>query len=471
MLRLDGASAFMVYNDVPRCYQHTLKIAVLNWNNSDEEYSYEKLVENLKKAPERFPILKWKLARVPMGLNHPVWIQDLDFDISHHIRRIACPGGKNKQAISELISELYAHPLDQSLPPWQMWIVEGLPDNQVSVVTLLHHAYADGAGASILMQGIMSSDNALDVKTSDEMGVNSHKNPGKLHLLARGLIDLPLIFLRHAPSLVKAIKKQKRLNKNYEASGKPLPADPKKAPDSPLNTVYSHGRTFAYDYYDMAHFKSVSKYFNVTLNDLLIAIVSGAIRKFYLTNGHNPDKPLVSIIPINARTEEQQSEVLGNHLDNGSVFCPIHLEDPIERLTASAESANIMKEHRKNVGGQPLAKALELLPPLATSLTNRALKRANGQLKLLGNLGISNVRGPAKPMKIAGGEVAHWLSIGQITAGVGVNVTAWSYVDKYSICLMADRKVIKDGALFMEYIRDSFNEYQALCSQPAAAAV
>ncbi|MGI9295525.1 MAG: wax ester/triacylglycerol synthase family O-acyltransferase, partial [Pseudomonadales bacterium] len=425
-------------------------------------YDYERLIRDLNKAPHKFPMLKWKIQRVPFGFNHPIWVQDLNFDISHHIKRIACPGAHDKRAFSNLISELYAQPLDQSRPLWQIWVIEDLPDDQVAVVTLLHHAYADGAGASILMQGLLSPDSEIEYKSSEQLGVNPYKNPSWLWTLTKGLIDLPIILGRHLPKLVSAVRKNRRLVAEYEASGRPLPADPGKAPDSPLNIIHSPGRTFSYDVYELNEFKLTSKLFGASINGLLVAVVAGAVRKFYLENGYNPVEPLVAIIPINARNKAQEKEVLGNQIGSGNMYLPIHLEDPIERLEMVKDSARTMKEHRDIVGGKPLTLALEILPSIIAKLSHRQLVKAKGQLKLLGNMGISNVKGPTEPMKIAGGQVGYWLSIGQITSGIGLNITAWSYVDTFSVCIMADPKVIKDGPQFMNCIREVFEEYRGL---------
>lgn len=468
MRRLDGASAFMIYNETPGNYQHTLKIAILDWKNSSEEYDYDRLVKNLITGTEKFPMLKWKLARVPFGLNHPVWIQDIDFSIAHHIRRIACPGNKDKAAFSELVSELYSQPLDLSRPLWQIWVVEDLPGGQVGVVTLLHHAYADGAGASMLMQGLMDP-SEVPGQTSDELGVNSIKNPNPVTLLLKGLIDLPVIFAKYLPKLIKASRRQKKLVDEYAESGKPIPPDPKFAPDSRFNTIPSHGRTFSFDSYDLPEFKAVSKHFGVTINDLFVAVVSSAARQFLLDRQEDPQEPLVAVIPINARTEEQKKEVLGNHLDTSRIFAPVHEADPIKRLELAAASAQTMKEHHQAIGGTTLMLAMNLLPPLITTLNNIALRRAKGQLKLLGNLVISNVRGPTKPMTMTDGEVVQWLSIGQNNSGVGLNVTAWSYVDKFSMCLMSDRTVVQDGTEFMGYLRRAYDEYKALSPAEQAA--
>lgn len=464
MRRLDGTSAFLIYSDLPRCYQHTLKIAIVNWKGSSQRYDYQELFNELSKAPERFPLLKWKVTPTPLGIHHPIWTDQQEFDISHHIKRIACPGTSDKYAFSNLIAELYAQPLDKSRPLWQMWVVEGLPDDQVAIVTLLHHAYADGAGASMLMQGIISSGDEKKLPSEQFYGVKPNREYGSLTLFLRGLVELPFTWVKHLPQITGSILKQKKLQREYEASGNPLPPSPSQAPDSPLNVVHSYGRTFAYDYIDFDEFRRVSKHFNVTINDLFVAVVAGAVRQFYQDLGVPADKPLVACIPINARTEEQSKQILGNHLSDGHVNVPIHIADPLERLTATSESSKLMKTYQGLVGGSVRTKLLEIMPPFAAPLLNYALKRRRGQLKLLGNLGISNVKGPQKSMEICGGIVEHWLSIGHVTAGVGLNVTGWSYAGKFSICVMADQKVLTDGPKFLDYIKSSYQEYQELAS-------
>jgi diacylglycerol O-acyltransferase / wax synthase len=468
MRRLDGFSAFMVYNDRPLVYQHTLKIAILDWSDDPEGYSYPKLQQQLYNWIDMFPMLKWKLARVPLGLNHPVWVQDLDFDMSYHVRRIACPAPGDKQTFNELVSQKYAQSLDKRRPLWLTWVVEGLADNRVALVALFHHAYADGAGAGMVLQSLLSSAN-YQPQTSFELGVDPNQVPGKLALLVRGLIDLPLLMIREVPALVQAIRNHHRLTREYTALGKELPPDPHDAPDSPLNTTYSHARTFAHESYDLEIIRRLCSHFGVTVNDLLVAVVSGAVRRYYGDNNFSPDRPLVANIPINIRTEEQRKEVLGNHVSNSYMSLPIHAADPRQRLQLAARSGKAMKEHLAATGGSGFIRAVELMPPFVSELMNWALLRSKGQLKMLGNIAISNVRGPSEQMQLGNAKVVNWLSIGQVMAGLGVNVTAWSYMGQFNICLMAEAKVIPDGAVFISYLTEALNEYEQIMKQQTAS--
>jgi len=458
----------MVYTDLPRCYQHTLKIAILDWSESPEGYRYSYLLEHLENALTVLPMLRWKLSFVPFGLNHPVWVEDLDFDLSHQVRHIACPAPGDDRAMCELISELYAYPLDKSRPLWQAWIVDGLERGRVAFVLLLHHAYCDGAGAASLFRGLVAPDR-LPVKDSMDYGVNSRKNPGWWSMLCRGLLDVPLMIFRERPPLIRTAVTQYRTTRQYKAQAKRLPPSPGDAPDSALNTVYSHARTFSYRSFRLADFRAVSRHFKTTINDVLIAICAGAIRRYYIERNLSRDQPLVVSVPVTNRTDAQRREILGNYFSSSFVYLPIHLDDPIERLGYAAESGRVMKDLIAVTGGGGELQMLNLVPPIVYEFANWALRRTSGQMKIAGNISISNVRGPGEEMHLAGARVERWLSIGQVVAGMGLNVTAWSYCDQFNVCIMAEKKVVPDGERFLDHLVKSFDEYRELCSESVAS--
>jgi len=234
------------------------------------------------------------------------------------------------------------------------------------------------------------------------------------------------------------------------------------APDSALNTVYSHARTFCYRSFGLADFRAVSRHFDATVNDLLIAVCAGAVRRYYIERNLSPDRPLVASVPMTNRTDAQRGETLGNYFSTSFVYLPIHLDDPIERLHYASESARVMKDLIAVTGSGGQHQMLDLVPPIAYRFADWALRRTSGQLKIAGNISISNVRGPGQEMHLAGARVARWLSIGQVVAGMGLNMTAWSYCDQFNVCIMAEKKVVPDGALFLGYFVESLEEYRRL---------
>lgn len=464
MKRLDGASALMIYGDIPRSYQHTLKIAILDFSQRPGGYRFEEMVSLIERDTATIPFTRWKIARVPFGINHPFWIQDLNFDISHHVRRIACPAPGDRSALCQLISELYAQTLSKNMPLWTVWMIEGLEDGKVALVNMLHHAYTDGVGAALLLRHVTSP--SRNIEDTDNMGVNPEKNPSRFRLLLQGLAELPLIFIREVPALIRDGWRLRKLVKQLKSQGLKLPPSPARSPSSPLlNAPYSHRRCFYYESLDLKSFKTVANHFGATINDLLLAVITAALRSYHKANNLPIDGPLVATIPINMRNKKQMKEMLGNYVSTSAVTLPIDIEDPMVRLNFVTESAQTMKTYVQATQGMGLIRAAELLPPVFTSLLNWLIRRSEGQFAPMGNLAISNVPGPKRRLYFDNDiEVSDWLSIGQVSLGVGLNLTAWSYIDRLNICLLANPPVIADGADFFEHIQAAFNEYSSMAA-------
>ncbi len=470
MRRLDGPGAFLVRSDRSRAYQHTLKIALIDFSRDPAGYRYENLLGQIQEGIEAYPHLKWKVATVPLGLSHPFWVQDLDFDISHHVRRIACPAGGDKSAFCALVSELYAQQLPRDLPLWIVWIVEGLENGEVAMVAMFHHAYSDGVGVSIMLEGLANPQKRPNV-TSEQLGVDSRREPGSLSLLLHGLVGLPLLFLREIPYLVRHQFRSRKLRRAYLESGQDMPPRASSAPDSPFNVALSHRRTFFYASVDLPELKAIGKHFGVTINDLLVAAVCGAVRRFYLARALPMERALVASVPFSMRKEANKRDFIGNYIANSWLSLPIHLAEPLARLKYVQQSARSMKAYVEATDGGGMSyRAMELIPPLLVDFASWLLRRRRGRLHPFGNLAISNVPGPKAHMYVGKARVANWLSSGHLPESIGLNITAWSYVDRLNVCLMADRVAVPDGQQFMAYLEASIREYLELADLPESPA-
>ncbi len=460
MRRLDGLSAYLVYSERPRWYQHTLKIAMIDY---DEESMpcYETLVEEISAGIKTVPMLQWKLARIPFGLNHPVWVQADDFDIRYHLRHVTCPAPGDERAFSQLVSELYAYPLDQSVPQWLCWIVDGLADGKAAVVSLFHHAYTDGTGAARILERVLQPEKYRSYPIAE---LKKHTAPGPGRLLLKGLLDLPLLFLRELPVIVRGFRKLRKYRKECEAGGRALPPGPADAPYSPFNTALSHRRTFVYKTFDLNEIKAISKHLGVTINDLFVAVCAGAVRKLFKDLAIDADAagPLVASLPVNLRPPPEQDDLVGNFVGNGYMWVPSHIADPLERLKVAHDSAVEMKNYLRATREVNMTRVLELMPELYARVMGWLLDRTRGRISQAGNLVLSNVAGPQEPLKLGAATVSNWLSIGQVTGGVGLNITVWSYAGNFNVCIMADAEVLPDGWLLVDYIGDALDEYREL---------
>ena len=303
MRRMDGVSAFLYHQEKSGAIMHTLKISIMDTSAIPGGWNYELFRNSVANRLHLLPMFRWKALKVPFGLHHPVWVDDPDFDLDYHLRRIACPAPGDRKAFCELVSEVYAWPLDMTKPLWLCWVVEGLENNEVALVTLVHHAYTDGSGAARLLQKVYSlSQNAAEPER--QMTWVPEKTPGKLSLLVHALIDLPRTWMTSFPKIRQGMANVRAMKKKYAESGRELPPSAfKDTRDSPFNIMVGRGRTFVFDTLPLEEIKAISKGFGVTIYDLFVAAAAGAYRKFMQTRGYNPDTgPLVAAIPVSKRT-------------------------------------------------------------------------------------------------------------------------------------------------------------------------
>ena len=475
MRRLDGLSAFLLAGEKPGVYQHTLKIGIYDTSDVPGGWSYEAFRDDLERRLPLAPILRWKLQRVPFNLHRPLWVDDPDFDLDYHLRHIVCPAPGDNRALSTLISQLYAWPLDFSKPLWQMWFTEGLPGGKVALITLLHHAYTDGTGASRAMEQFLSTQ---PVAGPDAMPAAAstpwipEPTPGKVRLVLSAVRDVPVSLARGVPQLIHGIRELRSLRRQYAKARRELPPDPfRDSRDSPFNVWLTHGRTFVFETFPLARVRDVAHRLNVTINDLLLASSATVYRDFMHEHGFDPNLgPLVATIPFQRRPPREQDDNIGNQTTADYMWLPVQVADPMQRLQATKHSCDVMKEHIKAAQGADTLSVLEIVPPKLLQLPDWLVSHNKRHIGLDANVLMSNVVGPREPLYWGRMRLSNWISMGQIRQGMGINVTVWTYTDKFNLCILADRKLLPDGWAMMDRFRDAFAEYEHLAGLGRKAA-
>ncbi len=470
MRRMDGLSAFLYHEEQSGAIMHTLKISIMDTSQIPGGWNYARFRQSVANRAHLMPMFRWKALEVPFGLHHPVWVDDPDFDLDYHLRRIACPAPGDRKALCELISEVYSWPLDLSKPLWLSWIVEGLENNEVAMVTLLHHAYTDGTGAARLLEHIFSV--SQQEAEPSPLPWYPERTPSKLELVLRALIDLPRTWYRCWPRIRKGMQQTRELKQKYEQSGRELPPNVfKDTRDSPFNIMLGRGRTFVFETFPLADIKALSKGFGVTINDLFVAAAAGAYRRFMQERGFDPDAgPLVAVIPVSKRPPREQDDMIGNKTSSDCLAMPVHLTDPVARLQASAHAGKVMKEHIAVSEGSDIASLLEITPPALIRLLDWWVKKKDGKFGVWGNCAISNVPGPREPLYMGAMRLNNWVSMGMVAHGMGVNTTVWSYARNFNLCILADRKLLPDGWQLIGYFRDAFDEFRTILDSRGPAA-
>ena len=458
MIRMGGADAMMLSNETPRAYMHTFKVAILDPSTDPEGWSFDKYYEDFASRLHLVPMFRWKYAPSPLGINHPMWVDDPNFDLAYHVRRVGCPAPGDHKALCEFMTAVYAYQLDRSRPLWMSWVVEGLQDGKVAIVSLIHHAYVDGVGAAFNLQKLYRSEPGWKPEPAPPWQPRPWPSWGKR--LWWGARDLPRVLSRNLPRVVSGLRKKKALEQELAAQGKPPAPAISMMRRTPLNATLSYGRTFVCDSMPLEKFKRLSKAFGVTLNDVFLSCAAGAMRRLLQDKNYDPDQhPLIAGTPF-AGVREEGWQGLGNFATVD--YCWLHsdIEDPIERLRASHQAAVEMKEHLKATveAGADLNALFQVCPPWIMGAVRWYINRQEGELGMFGNLVLSNVPGPREPVYFNTYKMDKWFSMGQVFDGSSINITLWSYCDQANLCLLADKKVIPDGWVPYRYFVEELDK-------------
>ncbi|NCF16675.1 MAG: wax ester/triacylglycerol synthase family O-acyltransferase [Haliea sp.] len=466
MRRMGGADAFMLAMETPRAYMHTFKVAIIDPSTDPQGWCFEKFHRDFEQRAHLVPFLRWKYADAPLGLNHPLWLEDEDFNLDYHVRRVALPQPADHKALCEFMGSVYAYQLDRSRPLWKCWVVEGVEGGKVALVTMLHHAYVDGAGASYGLEQLYRDTPGCTPEHVPPW--QARPTPSWLKQLWLALRDWPALVLGGLPKVISGLRQKKALERQYAEQGKPPHPAPSMMQQTPINRVLSYGRTFVCDSMPFADFKAISKGLGVTINDVFLCCAAGALRQMFLDGHYDPDdSPLIAATPFAGKRPEGM-EGLGNFVTMDYCWLHTDIADPLERLHAGHKAANEMKEHlKKSVEmNADFSAVMKIMPPWAVKAFSWWLReKKQGSLSLFGNVALSNVPGPRKPLYWDNYKLANWFSTGQIIDGTCINMTMWSYCDFVNLCILADKKVLPDGWKLFGYFKRELETLVSLTPQ------
>ncbi len=432
-----GLDAKFLYSETPSAHMHTLKVAVFDTTGVPGGVSVEDVVALLEHRLDRLPPFRRRAVPVPLLLGHPVWIEDPDFDLRRHVtsRRLPAPGGERELATA--VAEIAGRPLRRDRPLWELVVVEGLAGGHLAVVAKVHHAVADGAATVTLLQQALGP--APDRSPGPWRPDPVPSRAALLRHAMRGhrarLRRVPVIMARSVSGLREARARRRRA-----AVTPPLPFD---TPRTPFNVSLSPERTFAMTTVGLDDLKTVRRAFGATLNDVFLAMCSGAVRAYLLDIGALPGRPLVASVPLSTGAAGRAG---GNHVDNLYVSIATDLADPARRLRHIHDVAVNAKEMRAALGTDLLEERAEIVPPQLYELTIRGWTRSRlaDHLRPPVNLVLSNVAGPPGRLRVGGAELSALYSVGPILEGIGCNITAWSYAGNLHVSVLGCPRSLPD---------------------------
>ena len=430
MRRLNGVDALMLYSETPEIHMHTLKIGVLDVSGVDG-YSFELFRRVAYPRLMALSPLRYQLVDIPMKLHHPMWVETDDIDLDYHLRRIQVPAPGGRRELDQLIGEIAGTPLDRSRPVWEMYVAEGLAGDRIAIIHKVHHVLADGVASANQMAKAMGphepSASVLPSDASERTRGSLLKAAGRDHLRLIG--KLPRLVRETSTGVSRVRRRAKERGQHPDLARNFAP------PQCFINHIVTPGRRFATAPLALSDVKETAKHLGVTLNDVVLAMAAGALRRLLMRYDGRADAPLIAGVPVS--TNASPDRLVGNEFSYMTPSLPIHQADPLERVRLTAISTGIAKETHRLLGPRLIPEWMNYLPPPVAPPAFRWQSKRMDSSAIM-NLTISNVPGPRGIGSFGGATISEIYSVGPLVVGSGMNITVWSYVDQLSISVLTD---------------------------------
>jgi len=424
---------------------------------------FKEIVRHVASRCHTSPVFRRKLHRLPLDLDHPYWVEDADFDVEAHISHVRLPKPGDWRQFCILAARHFARPMNMGRPLWDIYVVEGLDripgvaPGSYALLQRFHHSAIDGASGSYALIALCDKDAhgtpaVQPGAGAAELGVVPAPATVVTRALASNLtspVKMLNALMKLSPALVAAAKK--RLAE---------PAGPGRhgVPVTRFNHRVSPHRMFAAAEFQLVELGRLRRRVDgATINDVILAICGGALRRYLLDHRDLPRDTLVAVSPINARPRDGDDAVSGNDLSAMTVELGTDIVDPVARLQAIRNHTREAKEAKAGLGARLLTDLTRHIPGatlagVARLVTNERIARNQA------NLIITNVPGSQFPLYMNGARLTHQFGMGPVTHGLGLFIAAHSYNGIVSFCITADRQLVPDVDVLVRCLEESFSE-------------
>lgn len=434
---------------------------------------FKQVIANFESRLKAHPIFRTRLVEVPGNFDRPYWVVDSHFDVEFHLRHIALPQPGDWRQLCIQVARLHSRPLDMSRPLWEAYIIEGLdnisdlPEGSFAIYTKIHHSLVDGVGGAQFMAAFHDLEPDPAPYETPKEPIIVEREPSSSELIGRGVVNQGKSTVSMASGAVNLVKDLTKLGLAVRRNEVPMPDI--QSPKTRFNEPVGTHRVFAGEPFSLADIKMIKNAMGVTVNDVALGIVGGAMRSYLDAKGELPEESLVSGVPMNMRGRRDSS---GENNQVGSVFCELHtnIADPVERLQAIHKGA----AEAKNFGEKsPLVDAIKIagaVPPLVAKTAASIWSRRNlGALLPVGiNTVVSNVPGPNFDVYCSGARLVRYHGLGVLTPSVGIFHAVFSMGGTLTISVLADRDQLPDPDVYMSCLKSSFAELKALAEKALA---
>jgi WS/DGAT/MGAT family acyltransferase len=442
MRRVSGTDTMFFSLETRSWHQHVGVLMVLDTSDAPE-FGYDRLVALVESRIGYAPKFRWKLKEVPLNLDRPVWVDDRSFDVRRHVRRVGVPSPGGDEQVANLAGEIMSFQLDRRRPLWEAWLFEELEGQRAAVLLKYHNALLDGPGGASLgsvLTDLVADTAAATASLTRPTARRAGAEPSDLTLLAQSL--LPTM---RTPQRVARVTRR-LLDDGWRTATAllGLESNPQHVPRTVFNGPIGARRTLAFTSIDLERLKATKAKHDVTVNDVILAMCGGAIRRYLGDRNALPEATLVAGVPVSTRAEGERA--VDNQLAATIVELATDVDDPAERLAAIHTNMSAVADNEDAVDAQTIQDIGAQAPPLLLNLAIRGAQ-SSGLVPLMPaimNTSITNMPGPDAPLYLAGARLDGMYASSLIVEGMGLAFTVFSHEGQVDFSVLADGDQVDD---------------------------
>jgi diacylglycerol O-acyltransferase / wax synthase len=455
--RLTAVDASFLAQEGPASHMHIGGIVVCE----GPAPGYEEMLDHIRGRLHLVPRYRQKLAQPPLETGRPLWVDDPNFNLEYHVRQTALPAPGDEGQLMQLVARIMSQQLDRSKPLWEMWIIEGLDDGGFALISKTHHALIDGiSGVDLATVMFDLSPVPADVPHPDEPW-QPHDVPTGTELVAGGALGAARAAAAGLAGAVSLIRNPgatlRALSEASQGLGEVAWAGLNPAPETPLNVEIGPHRRYRVVRNQLTDFKEVKNALGGTVNDVVLTVVTGALRDWLHSRGVRTEGlELRALVPVSTRSTDERG-AMGNRITVMRGPLPVYIADPIARLRAVRAAMDGLKESKQAVGAEVLTGVQSFAPPTILAQASRL----NFSTRLF-NLIVTNVPGPQLPLYVRGREMHDVFPVAFLPRGHSLAIAIMSYNGQMNFGLLGDYDALPDLDRIADGIEASLAELLAL---------